>query len=80
MRIAGATGHDRYTERLAETDLQKVIYVYGTLDDTVGRLTEDEVEFLESGGATVIPIPDGGHASTFEDVDAVQEVSEALRN
>lgn len=80
MRIAGATGHDRYTERLAETDLQKVIYVFGTLDDTVGRLTEDEVEFLESGGATVIPIQDGGHASMFEDVDAVQEISEALRN
>lgn len=30
MRIAGATGHDRYTERLANTDLRRVIYVYGT--------------------------------------------------
>ena len=77
-RIAGATGHDRYTERLADTDLQRVIYVYGTLDDAVGRLTDDEVGFLKSRGATVIPI-EGGHTSMFEDVEAVQRISEALQ-
>ncbi len=77
-RIAGATGHDRYTERLADTDLQRIIYVYGTLDDAVGRLTDDEVGFLKSRGATVIPI-EGGHTSMFEDVEAVQRISEALQ-
>ncbi len=75
---AGATGHDRYTERLAATDLQRVIYVYGTQDVLVGRLTEDEVAFLESRGATVIPI-EGDHISMFEKVDAAQEISNALR-
>ncbi len=77
-RIAGATGHDRYTKRLAETNLQKVIYVYGTLDESVGRLTEDEVGFLESRGATVIAIQDGRHDSMFE-VEAAQRISEALQ-
>ena len=78
MRIAGATGHDRYTERLADTDLRRVIYVYGTQDFNVGRLTEDEVRFLESGDATVIPAQ-GGHTSMFEDVDVAQKISNALQ-
>ena len=78
MRIAGATGHDRYTERLADTDLRRVIYVYGTQDINVGRLTEDEVRFLESGDATVIPAQ-GGHTSMFEDVDVAQKISNALQ-
>jgi hypothetical protein len=78
MRIAGATGHDRYTERLADTDLQKVIYVYGTLDEAVGRLTEDEVGFLSSRGATIIALQDGRHDSMFG-VDAAQQISDALQ-
>ena len=79
MRIAGATGHDRYTERLAETDLRKVIYVYGTLDEAVGRLTEAEVGFLNSRGARIIALEDGRHNSMFE-VDAAQEISDALQD
>ena len=77
-RIAAATGHDRYTERLAETDLRKVIYVYGTLDEAVGRLSEGEVGFLESRGAKVIPLQDGRHDSMFGE-DAAQRISEALQ-
>ena len=42
LRIMGATGHDRYTERLAGTDLSRVLYVYGIEDMIVGRLTDDE--------------------------------------
>lgn len=79
MRIAGATGHDRYTERLADTDLRRVIYVYGTQDIIVGRLTDDEVGFLKSGGARVIAIQGGSHTSMFEDVAAAQEISDALQ-
>ena len=51
LRIMGATGRDRYTERLAGTDLSRVLYVYGSEDMIVGRLTEDEVGFLTSSGA-----------------------------
>ena len=78
MRIAGATGHDRYTERLAEMDLGNVIYAYGTRDVVVGRLTEDEVGFLESGGAEVIAIQ-GDHDSMFVDPVAAQRISNALQ-
>ena len=79
MRIAAATGHDRYTERLAARDLDRVIYVYGTQDEAVGRLTEDEVRFLESRGARVIVAEGGDHSSMFHDVDVVQEISDALQ-
>ena len=51
LRIMGATGRDRYTERLAGTDLSRVLYGYGSEDMIVGRLTEDEVGFLSSSGA-----------------------------
>jgi len=77
-RIAGATGHDRYTERLAETDLRRVIYVYGTQDVQVGRLTDDEVGFLKSRGARVIDIQ-GDHDSMFVDPAAAQKISDALQ-
>lgn len=79
MRIAGATGHDRYTKRLADTDLRQVIYVYGTQDNLVGRLTDDEVGFLKSRGATVIALQGGHHTSMLEDVEAAQRISEALQ-
>ena len=78
-RIAAATGHDRYTERLADRDLSRVIYVYGTQDEAVGRLTEDEVRFLESREARVIVAEGGDHSSMFQDVDVVQEISDALQ-
>ena len=78
MRIAGATGHDRYTERLVGQDLERVIYVYGTLDRIVGRLSDHEVRFLESAGSTVIAVQDGDHRSMLENPDATIRISEAL--
>ncbi len=77
-RIAAATGYDRYTERLAETDLRRVVYVFGTEDMAVGRLTAKEVDFLASRGARVIPVG-GGHGSMFEDPRVIQKISVALQ-
>ena len=78
-RIAAATGHDRYTERLAETDLRRVVYVYGTEDQAVGRLTAKEVDFLASRGARVITAEGGGHDSMFNDAAVIQQISFALQ-
>ena len=61
LRIAGATFHDRYTERLSDTDLRKAIYVYATADTVVGRLAEPEVRFLQDNEATVIPGEGANH-------------------
>lgn len=82
MRIAAATGHDRYTERLAGTDLRSVVYVYGTHDIFVGRLTGAEVQFLESRGSTVLAVHssvlDDDHASMLVDADVIKQISEVL--
>ena len=82
MRIAGATGHDRYTERLAGADLGSVLYVYGTHDQTVGRLSAAEVEFLESRGSTVLAVHssmlEDDHASMLMDAEVAKQISDAL--
>ena len=77
LRIMGATGHDRYTERLAGTDLSRVLYVYGSEDMIVGRLTEDEVGFLTSSGSRVLGVQ-GGHLSMFEDPEVARQIAAAL--
>ena len=68
---------DRYTERLAGTDLSRVLYVYGVEDMIVGRLTEDEVGFLTSSGSRVLAVQ-GGHASMFEDPEIARQITAAL--
>ena len=77
LRIMGATGHDRYTERLAGTDLSRVLYVYGSEDMIVGRLTDDEVGFLSSSGSRVLAVQ-GGHVSMFEDPEVARQITAAL--
>jgi len=77
LRIMGATGHDRYTQRLAATDLSRVLYVYGIEDRIVGRLTDAEVGFLESRGSRVLAVQ-GGHVSMFEDPEVARQVAAAL--
>ena len=79
LRIAGAAAHDRYTARLAGTDLSRVIYVYGTADDAIGRLSEAEDSFLRSRGSTVIAVEGGGHGSMFEDPETIRRILAALQ-
>ena len=77
LRIMGATGHDRYTQRLAGSDLSRVLYVYGSEDMIVGRLTAEEAGFVTSRGGRVIAVA-GGHASMFEDSGAAVQIVAAL--
>ena len=79
LRIAGAAAHDRYTARLAGTDLSRVIYVYGTADEAIGRLSEAEDSFLRSRGSTVIAVEGGRHTSMFEDPGAIRRIVAALQ-
>ena len=77
--MVGATGHDRYTERLADTDLRRVIYVYGTADEQVGRLSDAEVSFLQRKKSTVITIQGGDHGAMFADPDVTRQIVDALQ-
>ena len=79
----GALGKHRYTRLLAGMDLSKVIYAYATMDRAVGRLTGEEVAFLESRGAEVLAV-EGDHGSMFDDhaaariVELVEDRGEAV--
>ncbi|MEM1340618.1 MAG: hypothetical protein AAGF96_22875 [Bacteroidota bacterium] len=64
-KIAAGFGHNRYTELVKEEDLSNLIYYYGKKDQSVGKLTDAEVQFLESKGAKVIGF-DGGHNQTLD--------------
>lgn len=59
-RLAAGLGHHRYSERLADVDLSNVVYVSGSVDEQVGRLSEAELAFLAERGAEVI-VYEGGH-------------------
>ena len=65
-----------YTETLADTDLSKVIYAYGTGDEALGRLTEKEVLFLQSRNANVVAVSaqGGHHGSMIDDPGARGEI------
>ena len=73
----GVLGMHRYTRLLAGTDLSKVIYAYGTMDQAVGRLTENEVAFLDSRGAEVIAVT-GGHGSMIDDPATTRRIVDLL--
>ncbi len=61
-RMAASLGQNRYTEALADLDLSNLVYVYGTVDEQVGRLSLAEVAFLEGRGATVVEY-EGDHGT-----------------
>ena len=56
-----------------------MIYVYGTADEQIGRLSEAEDAFLRSKGSTVITVEGGHHGSMFEDPEAIRKIVEALQ-
>ncbi|MCG8452690.1 MAG: alpha/beta hydrolase [Spirochaetales bacterium] len=66
LRLQAALGYHRYTEELIGRDLSSVLYVYGLLDEAVGRLTVAEKSFLGERGARVVESA-GGHGSMLDD-------------
>lgn len=65
-KLAAGLGHQRYTELLADTDLSNVVYAYGQLDEQVGRLSANELTFLETKGVKVLRTA-GGHGETIDE-------------
>ena len=53
-----------YTQLWTDLDLANVTFVYGDADEQVGRLTDDEIGFLEAGGAQVLRAA-GGHVDAI---------------
>lgn len=65
QKIASEISQDRYTELLGNTNLSNLIYIYIENDQSVGKLTEKEIRFLESKNAKVVGVK-GEHGKFFE--------------
>lgn len=64
-KLAAGLGKNRYTKKLDKYDLSNVTYVYGKTDEQVGKLTDEEIEFLKSKNAIIIS-DDGGHSDAID--------------
>jgi len=64
-RLAAGLGYKRFTELLKDKKMDNVIYVYGNRDEQVGRLTENEIKFLQSKNVKIYEI-NGDHSETIE--------------
>jgi len=65
-RLAAGIARNRFTQTLNSIpSLSRVTYVYGQIDDQVGKLTNPEIEFLHAKNATVISSNEG-HSNTID--------------
>ena len=64
-RLAAGLGYKRFSQLLQKVDLSDMIYIYGQVDEQVGRLSPSELQFLQEKGVTVIASP-GDHSDTID--------------
>lgn len=66
-RLAAGLGNNRYvTEFTNINDLSKITYVAGDRDEQVGKLTTEEIQFLNNKGATVNIIAGANHSDAID--------------
>lgn len=77
-KLAAGIGHKRFTDLLKFKDLSNVLYVYGELDQSVGRLTEKEVDFLMQKNVSILKT-NGGHSSMFNN-DTLKKITDFIKS
>lgn len=55
-KIAAQISLDNFTELLENSNLSNLIYIYSEIDQSVGKLTKKEIDFLKSKSAGVISV------------------------
>jgi hypothetical protein len=61
-KLAAALGYKRYTQLWKDVSgLNKIAFVWGSKDERTGRLTESELEFIESKNIGVFKIEEATH-------------------
>lgn len=78
MSMLFGVSRNRYSELLEETDLSNVIYVYGNNDEKIGYPTQDELDFLNKKGASIMEF-DGGH-DDLGTVKSMKQISNLMLN
>ncbi len=64
-KLAAGLGYNRFMSLLKNKNLENVVYAFGTLDEQVGRLSTEEINFLTSKEVRVIAI-DKDHTETID--------------
>jgi len=64
MKLMAGFGYNRWVDSLSTLNLSKMMYVFGTMDEAVGRLTPSEIAMLNSTSASILEIQ-GDHGSPF---------------
>ena len=73
-RLNAALGKGRYTTLLKKKNLSNVLYIYGTKDTAVGRLSDDEITFLRARKAQVLA-RDDDHVSPAPELPASDKLT-----
>jgi len=63
-RLAAAYGYRRYIKLLKDTNMSNVVYAYGLKDEQVGRLSQNELDFLKKNNVRIFK-GQGGHTETI---------------
>ncbi|WP_304943405.1 hypothetical protein [Vallitalea guaymasensis] len=63
-KLAAGLGKNRYTEKLDKYDLKNITYISAMEDEAVGKLSEEEINFLKSKNAKII-LSEGGHSEVI---------------
>lgn len=74
-RLAVELLRNNYMERFQNLDLSKVTYIYGEEDEAVGRLSTQEIDFLNQKDATIIRSPLDHEDTLFDYMERGFEVA-----
>lgn len=70
--IKAAYGITDYTEKLKDVNLSGITYIFGSIDQNVGKLTNDEIDFLKRKGVTVISDTKDHSGITYSFIDMLR--------
>lgn len=65
MQLQATASSTRYTQQIKKENVNKIIYAYADFDNNVGRLTDQEIMFINTNGGLIYRIKNGTHGSVF---------------
>lgn len=80
VTFVASLAQNRYVDSLQTKDLEKLMVVYGMLDQAIGRLLPDELEMLNNTNATVLELVNGGHSAPLTDQQSLDAIVYFIRN
>lgn len=64
-KLAAGLGYNRYSQKLANTDLSDALFLTAEDDEFVGDFTQQSIDFLNSKAEKLFVVPNFGHSDVF---------------